>query len=409
MKSFKYIMDFKFSVFDSRPKEIFRYALLNNKIEFNYNGLNPYYLKENLKIGENYKCDNSISLKDGLKNYKRKIFKKKESRIYNFLLTLVAYESLNNIKPSENLEIYCHNGLHCDLILKTKDSYNVILYKNKLIFSNIQTRAKDNPLFSYIGIKLETILCNQSSPINDSHNKLLLKGKYGEWNFKSVVEIDSYKKTSLKSLDEMNDDERYKKYCEIKLCLVDINNPEIFEKISSKIELLLFLKKKVKKFNEKLKKWLFQSFFGRQDILVIGIRNNDFKLICNEEFDVITDILPFVKEYYPILYNSFLGSIDKLDQCYSTIYTKIKSLQKSENDLFLVDCKNLSVSLLTKDNNDGRTFNNILINEYLQWVKNENDTLATNKYIDKEKYLKLKSKMIEQNLDKSFSNLNITT
>lgn len=403
-------MDFKYSIFNSRPKEIFRYALINHKIEFNYNGLNPYYLKENLVIGENYKCDNSISLKEGLNGYKRKIFKEKESRIYNFLLTLIAYESLHNIKPSDNLEVYCHNGLHCDLILKTKDTYNVILYKNKLIFSNTQTRAKDNPLFAYIGIKLETILCNQPSPINDSHNKLLLKGKYGEWNFKSVVEIDSYKKSSKseKSLDELDDDERYKKYCEIKLCLVDQIESGIFEKMNSKIELLLFLKSNVKRFDTKLKKWLFQSYFGRQDILVVGIRNNDFKLVCNEEFDVITDILPFVKQYYSILYQLFLGSIDKLDQHYSTIYKKIKSLQKSEEDLFLVDCKTLNVKRATKENSGGRTFNNILINEYLQWVNNEKDILAGNHRIDGKKYLVLKSKTIEQNLNRNFSNLNIT-
>lgn len=206
----------------------------------------------------------------------------------------------------------------------------------------------------------------------------------------------------------MDDAKRYKKYCEIKLCLVDQIEPEILQKMNSKTELLLFLGSNVKKFGEKLKKWLFQSYFGRQDILVVGIRNSDFKLVCNEEFDIITDILPFVKQYYPILYELFLGSIDKLDQCYSTIYKKVKSLQKSEEDLFFVDCKTLNVKPATKKNSGGRTFNTIMINEYLQWANKEKDILSGNYRIDKEKYLVLKSKMIEQNLNKSFSNLNIT-
>lgn len=379
----------KYSVWNNRPTEIYRYSLIGDLIQFNYKGLNPYTLKKNLKIGVDYSLTNRISLKTGLSRYKRKVFSTEESRIRNFLLTLVAYESSNKIEPTkdQNLEIYCHNGLHSDLVLRTDDKYAVILYKNKLIFSNTETRANQNELFSYIGIKFETILCNQPSPVDGSHTKLLLKGKYGRWNFKSVVEIDSYRKSEgAKSIEQMSELERYKNYCEVKLCFTPKATPSILKSLKTNREFLVFLKYNVNYFFSKIKKWLFQSYFGRQDVLVVGIRNKDFVLICNQDLNIIDDVIPFVKDEYPKLYETFTNSIDSLDSIYQNIYDQVKSMQEDENDVFLLNCNTLNIQPVNKNEPNGQTFENIMIPEYLDWVNNKRDTLPEGKWIDEDSY-----------------------
>lgn len=397
-------MSLKYSITKSRPVEICRYSLFDSSLHFNYKGFKPYHLKGTMRPGKNYAVKERISLKEGLENYRRKVFEKNESRVRNMLLTIVAYESLNGLEPRQDgqVEIYCHNGLHNDLVLHTSDVYNVILYKNKLIFANTDDRRNNNPLFAYIGVKFETVLCNEPSPVDGSHNKLLLKGRYGRWDFKSVVEIDSYRSPEGQTLDEMTEDERYRNYCEVKLCFAPGRYLRAgLSKTRTKRDFLRLLKRNVGHFDSKTEKWLFQSYFGRQDKLVVGVRNGLFELVCNEELDVVEDLLPFVETEYPRLYEKFTRSIDTLDAAYETILRQVRAQQKSETDVFELRCCNHSVRLLeeTGDAGQRRLFHKILVPEYLNWVDRGRDTLAHSRWVDRSEYLELQTQRLGHDLE----------
>ena len=406
-------MGFKYSIRRSRPVEIYRYSLFGNTLHFDYKGFKPYRLNEKLRPGLNYSVGEPISLKTGVKNYHRKIFGKDESRIRNMLLTIVAFESANGIKPNAGMpngevEIYCHNGLHNDLVLGTSDVYHVILYKNKLIFANTDDRADNDPLFAYIGIKFETILCNEPSPVDGSHNKLLLQGKYGRWGFKSVVEIDSYRALAGKTLEQMSEADRYRNYCEIKLCFSPSRRMEkMLLKTKSKRRFLMVLKGTVRNFATRAEKWLFQSYFGRQDKLVIGVRSSKFELICNEEIDVVKDFLPFVKDVYPDIYERFLHAIDVLDAAYAEILQRLRARQQSETDVFELRCDTRDVRLLS-DGPEHRTFHKIMVPEYLAWVDRGEDTLAESEWVAPSAYRALKADTLSSSLGEELaSKLNI--
>lgn len=365
----------KYSVFNNRAQEIFRYSYDASKdlVKFDYSQLHPYALIKALLPGSHYNIAKKKSLANGCKNYKRKCFTEKESKIRLFLLTLSAYKFIE--KPKDQnlpIEILCHNGLHNDLILNGGDVYNIILYKGKLIFANTATRKNQNQMLSYIGIRFESILCKQPKPIASSHFKILVEGKYGRWPFKSVVEVDSCKTHDVKQ------------YCEMKLNYIDgITEEKILElKNGDKIGLLNFLKANVKAFRFKLRKWVFQSYFGLQDTLVIGIRDEKYFLVCNFEFNLQKDIIPYMKDTYPSLYEEFINSIDTLDSKYETIYKQVMDLQEAESDVFEIKCSNPLVvkKVATKK------FGDIMVPEYLAMVDKDADELRSSKYVDYDSY-----------------------
>jgi hypothetical protein len=382
----------RYNPFNCRPYEIFRYSYDGEKLRFDYSQLKKYHLRDQLLPGiknENYKP----SLKTGCNKYKRTVYSNKESKIEFFAITLAAYEfltkPLDKFKDNNNeIEILCHNGVHNDLILNTNDIYNIILYKNKLIISNTATRANQNQLLSYIGIKFESILTNEPSPTNGSNFKILLEGKFGKWPFKSVAEIDSFKGNYF----DKKDNKEKRIYTEIKLCFINGITVENISELNNdnKEEILLFLKENVNYFNLKFKKWLIQSFFGIQDYLVIGIRNEKYQLICNFELDLKKDFIPFVKKYYPNFYETFLNSIDTLDRKYDIIYQQVKELQNSEKDVFEFHCNKLQVKKISDGNKNDEMFHNILVPEYLAMVDKNRDILFDSKYINKEAYIELK-------------------
>lgn len=354
----------KYPVLNSRPIEISRYSLEKNVLKFNYGMLKPYRVPKKWQVGPNNHGPDS-SLKAGVNRYKRTIFREDESRVKNLLYTIIDYESKNR-RQRTGVEIYCHNGLHSDLIIESDDVYYVIYYKGKLIFANTDTRANQNRLFSYVGVKFEALLCGEPSPVDGSHFKLLLEGKYGRWAFKSVVEVDSYRKHGKKTIEQMELAERLQNYCEIKLCYTDKLTPEKVKELKNKQELLEFLKRNVKSFKHKIQKWLYQVVFGRQDYLVIGVRTADFRVLCCEEFHVETEFLPFVEKTYNSLYQQFLKSVDTLDEKYGLIFDAVQALQVKETDVFKLNCKTMTLTRVDQEHDE--KFTEILIPEYLASV-----------------------------------------
>ncbi|KGK35838.1 hypothetical protein JL09_g5012 [Pichia kudriavzevii] len=334
------------AIFSSRLEIIHRYSLKGEKITFDESELKPYRLISDLELGK--RVDPKYpSVKKGWRKYRRKIFKMNESRIRYLLLTLLDYE--RKVPMDNTLEVYCHNGLFSDL-LNAKEGYYVVQYKNKLIFASTSTRANQNQLLSYIGVKFEALMKCQPSPRDCSHCKLLLNGEYGRWPFKSVVEVDAFKKTP-----------RGKVYCEMKLCYSSNAKEYAISKLTSNREFLEFLRINVKSFRKKIEKWLFQAYFGRQDILVVGLRDDDFKLICNTELKVIEEIIPFVRQTYPSLYEKFINAPQTVSSSLDTIHRQIKQLQRTETDVFLLD-----TSFPLNVERCARKFETIIIPEFLE-------------------------------------------
>ena len=397
-----------------RPKEIFRYSCSDEKLSFDYRELPSYCLNENLRPGplKYGKKRPILGLKGGIGKYNRKVFTEKESKIRMFLLTLLVYESINNVSyPIEDtidkkeIEILAHNGLFTDIISKSCEVYNIILFKGRMIFANTATRVNQNRLYSYIGVKFESIVCKTNDPIDSSHCKLLLKGKYGEWRFKSVVEIDGFKRYPRKKEKKIEDfqlKERAQMYTEMKLCCISDDSKLIeVDNIKNKREFIEFLAKNVKTFRLKVKKWLLQSYFGRQDILVIGIRNDNMKLVCYEEISLKNDLLPYIKKHYKNLYESFVNRESILNDAFNKIYDQIIELRNDEKDVFILDTRALEIKKVEEGNGDGdnELFNNMLIEEYRSKIEKNEDILDQCPMINHEQFNELKMKAMTDKMN----------
>ena len=396
-----------------RPREIFRYSCTGEKLSFDYRELHTYYLTENLRPGppKNGNSRPILGLKGGIGNYNRKVFTVKESKIRLFLLTLLVYESINNVSypindtiEKKDIEILTHNGIFTDIISKSCEIYNIILYKGKMIFANTATRANQNKLYSYIGVKFESIVCRTNDPIDSSHCKLLLDGKFGEWRFKSVAEIDGFRRNKEEQkIEDFSIKERAQRYTEMKLCCISDDSKIIeVDNIRSKKEFIEFLAKNVKSFKLKVKKWLFQSYFSREDILVIGIRDGNVKLICYEEISIEYDLIPYIKEHYDELYNLFINRESTLNDAFNKIYDGMIALREHEKDVFTLNTKTLEVKKVEKGNGYGgnELFNDILIEEYRIKIEKNKDILKQCSIINQEQFNELKMKSMIDEMDK---------
>ncbi|TID31153.1 hypothetical protein CANINC_000261 [Pichia inconspicua] len=281
-------------------------------------------MKESFRPGPDRgeKCPN---MKEYYKQFKHHVLDDKKPITSNLQWTLLDYETKNNlnfIHDPNITEIYCHNGLFTDLMTKSHEKYRCIKHNSKLFISGTSTRKNQDRVLTYIGPRFETFVTNQAIPKHDKdHYKALLEGNWGEWNYKSVVEIDAYKfGEDGKKIEDMTEEERLKSYAEIKLCSAYNLKMDQVKQIKNKEEFLTVLSKQVKAFKRKIEKWLFQSYFGRQDTLVIGVRNSLYKLMCYEEIDMFEDLLPFVKEKYPDVYAKFLMSPEILEGKFEKLF-----------------------------------------------------------------------------------------
>lgn len=330
------------AIFNARPRDIHRYSIYKDIISFDFFALHPYHMKETFRPGRNH-GEEYPSMKDHYKQFKNHVLDDKKPLSSNLQWTLLDYEKKNNLNFIHNpdiTEIYCHNGLFIDLMTGKSEKYRCIKYNNKLFISNTSLRKNQDKLLSFIGARFETFLTNQRVPKhNKDHYKALLEGNWGKWNYKSVVEIDTYKLgEDGKKIEDMNEEERLKSYAEIKLCFAYDVKPQEVKQIESKDEFFTFLTKRVKSFKRKLEQWMFQSYFGRQDTLIIGVRNGLFELMCYEEIDMFDDLLPFVKKTYPKVYAKFLNSHDILERKLSQLYEgafegKVMEFTTSDRDL----------------------------------------------------------------------------
>lgn len=372
-----------------RPYKLFQYSDTHGKLTFDLKQLRPCKLLQDLSTKK-------VSVTEGVQNFTTTVFTKKESKCKNLLLTIIAYESVNDIKHDDTkLEVYCQNGFFSDVAMNTRDKYSVVLYKNKMIIANTSTREGQDRKLSYIGLKFESLLQSEPSPVDTSHTRILLKGNFGKWDYKSVVEIDGYKPIEengkILNLNEIPDDKLLENLYEVKLnsCYfsddLDLNDP---------YKCLRYLYDHLPYFNHKCRKWLYQSYFGRQDRLIIGMRDHSFKVTANFEINVLTDLIPFIEKFCPKIYQEFINSPKKIEEMLDRVYNKVKIEEKK---VICFRCDSASFG--------GRVeFKDMIIPEYLEWVDNGNDILESCPFVDGPEYKKLK----DSKLSESLSNLKIT-
>lgn len=371
-----------------RPKQVFCYSQKNGVVSFDDSELGAaIVIPEWLQTGQH---DNRWILTAGLGKFTPYVFPKSISRVRNMLLTVVEYEkSLKqavaksdadeladkidklNISASstatltsaeKRIPILTHNGLFTDIILSAKETYDVVYYKGQIIFSSTSRRQGQNKYFAYIGLKFEHLLKgDESIPYND-HFKVLFKGYFGDISYLSVAEIDGATSDYNTSLPA---EEKVKHYIEIKMCKCSAT-PH-FEPSTSAKDKLQWLKRNAKGFHHKVKKYLFQSYFARQDTLVIGLRNDDSIVIC--AFSVtMPELIKFVQESFPSLYKTFQERDSIIASALESVSDFVQKNKKDEiqQNVFRFNTQTGQTCVI----HHPRVFERVLSPEFLEWREN---------------------------------------
>ena len=276
-----------------------------------------------------------------------------------------------------------------------------------MIFAKTGTKNKPVKIYSYIGHKFVATVCKTDNPRDLSYFKLLLEGKYGDWKYKSVARVNGFKQHYIwekeKAIDDFPSNERFKRYTEIRLCYIhDDSKFNELDDIKSKKEFLEFVDANAKSFESKLSKWLFKGYFSRQDILVIGLRDEKMMLKCYEEISIEYELLPFIKEHYHDLYNLFINRESTLNDAFNKIYDSMIALREHEKDVFVVNTKTLEVKKVEEGNGEGgnELFNDILIEEYRSKIEKNEDILDQCSIIDHEQLEELRMQTITDKMKK---------
>lgn len=363
----------------TRPKQVFCYSQKEGKIAFNESGLGPPIVIP--KWLELCKDRRRWDLTDGLERFTPYSVPRDVSTVKNLLLTMIEYESKQekytkegdddlssllkglSIKNDKENTILSHNGLFTDIVLNSKDIYNVIYYKGQYIFADTGRREDNQKYFAYIGLKFENLLKNDKSiPYND-HFKILLNGKIGDYPYYSVAEIDGVTKDFK---EDSSNDEKIKNYIEVKLCKTSMS-PK-FTNNTSEMDKLKWMHSNVDYFESKVQKYLFQSFFARQDTLIIGTRSQNSFVTC--AFSIKMDaLIEFVKLHYPKLYKKFTQRDEKLASTFKMIIEYIEANKNNDNEkmnVFRFETKTGQIS-----GTDKRyalaAFDNSIITEFVNW------------------------------------------
>ncbi|GMM31457.1 hypothetical protein DAMA08_042020 [Martiniozyma asiatica (nom. inval.)] len=376
------------SVFSNRPIEVFRYSKKGGELSsvtFDYSGL------AKLSIPRNYtppkltpQFFRQWDVRKGSRKFKHYVFAKDISRIDLLLKSVVSYEStiskgteidsltdqLTKLEiKSKRRQILCHNGLFTDIALGSKECYEVIYYKNQIIFANTERRENQNDLFSYIGLKFEHYLARSEEKVDDGHFKLLLKGQYGDFPFLSVVEVDGATEKWIEPTNNTEQMNALNNYVEVKLTLVhDFPTIEKLNKIVSPSEVLTYVEKNVKFFDKKLEKWLYQCWFGRQDTLIIGTRDQSFKILFVKQLH-INDLIQYIKKNKLRMYERFTSSIEKIEKVLTMVddYVLKNSQAKEKENVFLLKLGSRPLIEKTSPEKANSLFDISITKEFQDW------------------------------------------
>lgn len=367
----------------TRPRQVFYYSQKDEKILFDESELGPAIsIPSWLGLCEDQR---KWDLSKGLNKFTPYSIPKDVSTVKNLLLTMVEYEKqlkkdetkdatkeddlsslLQDLSIKSDSTILSHNGLFTDIVLKSKDVYNVIYYKGQCIFANTSRREDNNKFFAYIGLKFENLLKKDPSiPYND-HFKILLNGKINDSPYFTVAEIDGVTK------DFKNDssfDEKVKNYVEVKLCKT--YNPPKFNASTSEMDKLKWMKANVGYFESKVEKYLFQSFFARQDTIVIGTRgDNSF---VSTAFSVrMETLIEFVKNNYPTVYGKFTNRDQTLSSTLKKVIAYIEKNKGNEEKLNVFTFETKTGKIRKQDKESAlASFNNSIIPEFIEWNDNK--------------------------------------
>lgn len=367
----------------ARPRQVFCYTQKKGEVLFDESGLGgAVVIPKWLEQGKSHK---RWDLQAGLAEFTPYTIPKEVSTVKNLLITMVEYEKRNS-KATEEKEpkdnsgeddlasllkdlsikdkgtILTHNGLFTDIVLRSKDVYNVIFYRGYYIFANTSRREGQQKYFAYIGLKFENLLKNDASIPNNDHFKILLNGTIGGAPFYSVAEIDGVKKGYKADLPY---EEKTNHYMEVKLCLTQ-QAPK-FQASATEMDKLFWLRSNVNHFETKCKKWLFQSYFARQDTILVGTRNR-MSFVTGAFIVNVDTLVAFVKKVYPGAYQKFVRKDETLALTCKKImdFVDAHKCENEKENVFSYDVK--TGHIIKQDSETAeRVFDNSIVPEFRAW------------------------------------------
>lgn len=350
----------------ARPSHIFQYSKVGDEIRFNTDALHPMVVPSDLKPGIQYNPQTKAKWMtlEGLKDFNvgsQKI-PQNRSTVENLLRTMIRYHQLN--PGFKARQLLCHNGFFTDLALKTNDKYEIHIYRGQTIVVGCNRRDNnEKPQLAYCGLKFEQLLQQKSdAKVTNDHCKLLLDGEYKPFTFNSVVEIDG-----INPLIDEQADASMTPYIESKLCFINEEISSNTVKRWNDIECLKYIFKKCKRFDEKVLKYLFQSYFGKQDTLIIGVRNHKFQVQFIVEFSLV-DLLKFIQSKHPRIYDRFQSGMQNVSKGLNVIKkqhsTNGETIPGSDFTVLKFDTRTFRLEKVKSQKEAARLFNRAIIKEY---------------------------------------------
>lgn len=308
------------------------------------------------------------NVRDGYKNYTPKTYEIDESTIADLLKMIVFYESKH---PGKKPQIVCHGGLFKDIIVQKDIIYDVVKYHGQYLIATTNRRIDQNEVTAYIGIRFEDLLkyhdIDQPTTTNLNCFKTIHTGSIGNRKKKHFKYICATEIDSVKGNDKI-----FPHYTEIKLTLArNVNWKLLCSSRTSKKRFLSELCRKKRFFCHQLLQYAIQCKFGMSNYLVIGIRNSSFMVQCVKQFSVDKDIIPFLKEYYPKQYNTYVHASDRLYQFFQWL---IESMRNTEVGQIHISS---TYQFYPKEGEEEkRIFDKVVIPEFREWRENKKNTLG---------------------------------
>ncbi|GMM32032.1 hypothetical protein DAMA08_047770 [Martiniozyma asiatica (nom. inval.)] len=260
-----------------KRKEISFFSVFNDKIFLDQSQLHPITLPH-LKP--------ALNVKIGHKKYIPKTFRSDESTIGNFLNAIALNKDIN----VNNYQLICpSNFFQCCALLQTSE-FDVILYKEKIIIANTNTRVNQNAFISYIGIRFEDIITNPDCSTRHNRNSYnsIVETEICGMKCLYTCEIDSYNPDiftgdEAEVIDSLS-------YTEIKMLLAN----RIPQQNNTNKQILQTLSKVNFTFENFLYKLLVQCRFGNNHNALLGIRDSGFNVRLIRTFE-LEEIVTYFK------------------------------------------------------------------------------------------------------------------
>lgn len=317
-------------------EEVCYFSDTNGDVKLNKDNLHAYQIPAYSKT---LTCPYGWNTKLGYNGYKPKVYATEESTIANFLKCLLQLHRKNS-HDLEKYQVFAPSSFFQYIAVNNRSEFNVVYLQNKLFISNCETRAGQDKLMSYVGIRFEDLL--QHGVRYKTCNNLQL--------FESVKSVQVGGTTCL-YYAEIDSVSASGEYTEIKMILCKKQIPTA--NLKDKRKILEIISRGNNYFELFLLKLIIQSTFGGNSNVVIGVRDSAFNIRNITEYSLSDDLIPFLKNKFPERYMRYLTAIDNIENVLLRIKKSVSDSKyvfklkiDSEYKLLCVDDANEKAKIL---------------------------------------------------------------